>query len=60
VKLKNAFQIKNFEVKRRCSGFLLDEDIIVAVKKGNQENKIDLTKYNLVVTQNGIFIALNG
>ena len=58
--IKNAtFKLRIFEVnKEGAPGLdLLDEDIIVAVKKGNQENKIDLTKYNLVVPQNGIFIA---
>ncbi|MFV8356532.1 carboxypeptidase-like regulatory domain-containing protein [Flavobacterium sp. XS1P32] len=58
--IKNAtFKLRIFEVnKEGAPGLdLLDEDIIVAVKKGNQENKIDLTKYNLLVPQNGIFIA---
>ena len=58
--IKNAtFKLRIFEVnKEGAPGLdLLDEDIIVVVKKGNQENKIDLTKYNLVVPQNGIFIA---
>ena len=58
--IKNAtFKLRIFEVnKEGAPGLdLLNEDIIVIVKKGNRENKIDLTKYNLVVPQNGIFIA---
>ncbi len=58
--IKNAtFKLRIFEVnKDGAPGLdLLDEDIIVTVKKGNRENKIDLTKFNLVIPQNGIFIA---
>ncbi len=58
--IKNAtFKLRIFEVnKERAPGLdLLNEDIIVIVKKGKGENKIDLTKYNLVLPQNGIFIA---
>jgi hypothetical protein len=36
---------------------LIEEDIIVIVKKGKQKNKIDLSKYNLVIPKEGIFIA---
>jgi uncharacterized membrane protein len=36
---------------------LIEEDIIVAVKRGRQKNKIDLSKYNLVIPKEGIFVA---
>lgn len=58
--IKNAtFKLRIFEVnKEGAPGLdLLNEDIIVIVKKGKGENKTDLTKYNLVLPQNGIFIA---
>lgn len=58
--IKNAtFKLRIFEVnKEGAPGLdLLNEDIIVIVKKGKGENKIDLTKHNLVLPQNGIFIA---
>jgi hypothetical protein len=59
-------EIKNATFKLRIYGVnkeggpgldLLNEDIIVKVKKGKKENKIDLTNYNLLIPQNGIFIA---
>ena len=59
-------EIKNANFKLRIYGVdkeggpgldLLNEDIIVNVKKGKRENKIDLTNYNLLIPQNGIFIA---
>lgn len=59
-------EIKNATFKLRIYGVdkeggpgldLLNEDIIVKVKKGKRENKIDLTNYNLLIPQNGIFIA---
>lgn len=58
--IKNAtFKLRIFEVdKEGAPGLdLLNEDIIVKVKKGKRENKIDLTKYDLVIPKNGIFIA---
>jgi hypothetical protein len=58
--IKNAtFKLRIFEVnKEGTPGLdLLNEDIIVIVKKGKRENKIDLTKYDLVIPKNGIFIA---
>ncbi len=36
---------------------LIDEDIIVAVKKGRTKNKVDLSKYNLSFPEEGLFIA---
>lgn len=36
---------------------LIDEDIIVTVKKGRKKNIIDLSKYNLVFPKEGVFIA---
>lgn len=59
-------EIKNATFKLRIYGVdkeggpgldLLNEDIIVKVKKGKRENKIDLTNYKLLIPQNGIFIA---
>lgn len=59
-------EIKNATFKLRIFGVdeeggpgldLLNEDIIVKVKKGKRENKIDLTNYNLLIPKNGIFIA---
>lgn len=58
--IKNAtFKLRIFGVdKEGGPGLdLLNEDIIVKVKKGKRENKIDLTNYNLLLPQNGIFIA---
>ncbi len=36
---------------------LMDEEIIITVKKGKNENAINFEKYNLVFPENGIFIA---
>lgn len=36
---------------------LIEEDIIVTVKKGRKKSIIDLSKYNLVFPKEGIFIA---
>ncbi len=36
---------------------LIEEDIIVMVKKGRKKSKIDLSKYNLVFPKEGVFIA---
>ena len=58
--IKNAaFKLRIFGVdKEGGPGLdLLNEDIIVKVKKGKRENKIDLTTYNLLIPKNGIFIA---
>lgn len=58
--IKNAtFKLRIFGVdKEGGPGLdLLNEDIIVKVKKGKRENKIDLTNYNLLIPKNGIFIA---
>jgi hypothetical protein len=37
---------------------LLDEDLIVTVKKGMRKNEIDISKYNLRFPKNGIVIGL--
>lgn len=36
---------------------LIEENIIVTVRKGRQKNKIDLSKYNLTIPKEGVFIA---
>ena len=37
---------------------LIDEDIIVSVKKGMKKNKIDISKYKLKIPKNGVIIGL--
>ncbi|WP_396156302.1 carboxypeptidase-like regulatory domain-containing protein [Flavobacterium sp.] len=37
---------------------LLDEDLIITVKKGMRKNEIDISKYNLRFPKNGIVIGL--
>ena len=59
-KIKNAkFKLRIFSVME--NGFpgedLLKEDIIVVVKSGKIKNVIDLTKFNIIFPDNGIFIA---
>ncbi|MFV8269039.1 carboxypeptidase-like regulatory domain-containing protein [Flavobacterium sp. GT2N3] len=58
--IKNAtFKLRIFGVNKEGSPGLdlLNKDIIVKVKKGKRENKIDLTNHNLLIPKNGIFIA---
>ncbi len=37
---------------------LLDEPIIVPIKRGNKKNKIELLQYNLKIPENGLFVAI--
>jgi hypothetical protein len=58
--IKNAtFKLRIFE--KTSDGLpgadLLEEDIIVIVKKGHHKNTIDLSKYNLSLPTNGLFVA---
>lgn len=54
------FKLRIFEAKE--SGFpgdeLINESIIVTVKKGNSQPIIDLTKYNLTFPEYGLFVGL--
>ena len=59
-KVNNAkFKIRIFSVNKE--GFpendLLDEDIIVMVKKGKKNNVIDISNFKLVFPKEGLFIA---
>lgn len=58
--VRNAtFKLRIYEVKE--DGFpgldLIDQDIVVAVRKGSQKLTVDLSKFNLTIPKNGIFIA---
>lgn len=58
--IRNAtFKLRIFSVNDE--GFpendMIDEDIIISVKKGAEINTIDLTKFHLTLPDNGIFIA---
>ncbi|AWA29266.1 hypothetical protein HYN48_03715 [Flavobacterium magnum] len=58
--IRNAtFKLRIFSVNDE--GFpgndMIDEDIIVTVKKGSEKNTIDLTKFHLTMPDNGIFIG---
>jgi carboxypeptidase-like protein len=54
-----TFKLRIYEVD--SAGFpgmdMVDEDIVISVKKGLKENAVDLSKYNLAMPKNGIFIA---
>ena len=59
-KVNNAkFKIRFFSVNKE--GFpendLLDEDIIVTVKKGKKNNVIDVSKFKLVFPEKGLFVV---
>ena len=59
-KVNNAkFKIRIFSVNKE--GFpendLLDEDIIVMVKKGKKNNVIDISNFKLVFPEEGLFVA---
>lgn len=59
-KIKNAkFKLRIFAVQE--NGFpaedLLKEDIVVVVKSGKTKNVIDLSNFNIIFPDNGIFIA---
>jgi hypothetical protein len=59
-KVNNAkFKIRLFSVNKE--GFpqndLLEEDIIVTVKKGKKNNVIDISKFKLVFPQEGLFVS---
>ncbi|AWI25085.1 carboxypeptidase-like regulatory domain-containing protein [Flavobacterium pallidum] len=58
--IKDAtFKLRIFAVAE--NGFpgadLVDEDIIISVKKGGKKNIVDLSKYHLSIPENGIFIG---
>ncbi|WP_438964925.1 carboxypeptidase-like regulatory domain-containing protein [Flavobacterium sp.] len=66
VKIKTNSNIKNAKFKLRLystneygfpSSDLIEEDIIVTVKKGKKTNTIDLSKYKLLFPENGFFVA---
>ena len=66
VKVFTQSQIANAKFKLRVlsvnsKGFpdadLIEEEIIVTVKKGRNENVINFEKYNLVFPENGVFIV---
>jgi len=58
--IKNAtFKLRIFEVDANgLPGMdLINEDVVITVKKGKQRNVIDVTKFNITFPNNGIFIA---
>ncbi len=58
--LKNVLlriRIININKEEKPIGDSVDEDILVSVKKGKQNNSIDLTKYNIKIPEEGIFIG---
>lgn len=59
-KVKDAvFKLRVFSKGENGEPYLdlIDEDLIIIVKKGRQKNKIDLSKYDLVFPKQGVFIA---
>jgi len=59
--IKNAtFKLRIFEINQEGlpGADLLEEDVIVTVKKGRHKNTIDLSKYNLSLPTNGLFVVV--
>jgi hypothetical protein len=66
IKIKTRSRVNNAKFKIRIfsvnkEGFpgndLLDEDIIVTVKKGKKNNLIDISNFKLVFPEEGLFVA---
>lgn len=59
-KIKNAkIKIRVFEMNDSLPDFdLLNEDIIVTVKKGMRKNTVDISKYNIEFSRKGLLIGL--
>lgn len=57
--IKDAkLKIRLFDFDSIPTNDLIDEDIIVTVKRGFRKNVVDVSKYNLKFPQNGIVIGL--
>jgi hypothetical protein len=58
--IKNAkLKIRVFQLQDSVpTNDLIEEDIIISVKKGTKKNSIDVSKYKLVMPENGVVIGL--
>ena len=46
------------DVEGNPSTDLLDEDVIIKLKRGNRNSEIDISKYNLKISETGIFLVV--
>jgi hypothetical protein len=53
----SKIQIRILQNEGKPSADYLDEKIIIKVKKGKNLNKIDLSKYNIVIPDEGLFVG---
>lgn len=66
IKFITISDIQSATIRIRIVGFnsdqtlgkdMLDEQLIVAVKKGSKVNKIDISKFNIIAPENGFYIV---